>query len=122
MKTRGVVKPEHIYQSATDYGVVKAWHLHRRHTDQFAVTRGKLQVVCADARRNSPTFARYFSILAGTHQPVLIKIPPGIVHGWKALSVPERRIKPSVAPLRSNRRIAVPLDGLLAHVWEPIFR
>ncbi len=42
--------PEHVYQSATDYGVVKCWHLHDRHTDQFTVTRGKLQVTLVDIR------------------------------------------------------------------------
>src|SRR3954465_15282509 len=33
----GLMHPEHVYQSATDYGVVKCWHLHDRHTDQFTV-------------------------------------------------------------------------------------
>lgn len=40
----GLSEVEHVYQSATDYGVVKCWHLHELHTDQFVVTRGKLQV------------------------------------------------------------------------------
>ncbi len=44
IEAEGLVDPEHVYQSATDYGVVKCWHLHERHTDQFTVTRGKLQV------------------------------------------------------------------------------
>ena len=35
----GVSKPAHVYQSATDFGVVKCWHVHEEHTDQFTVTR-----------------------------------------------------------------------------------
>src|SRR5688572_7813074 len=55
---QGVLRPQHVYQSATDVGVIKAWHLHQQHTDQFTCTRGKLQVVVADARAGSPTFGQ----------------------------------------------------------------
>ncbi len=123
MDAKGLVNPIHIYQSATDYGVVKAWHLHRQHTDQFAITRGKIQVVCADARQKSPTFRQYFSVIAGSHNPLLLKIPPGILHGWKALSVPEA----IVVNLQSHAydpadEIRLPWDCILQNVWEPIFR
>src|SRR3712207_9150688 len=40
----GLSEIQHVYQSATDCGVVKCWHLHDIHTDQFTVTRGKLQI------------------------------------------------------------------------------
>src|SRR5690349_3474062 len=53
---QGLVRAEHAYQSATDAGVVKCWHLHQVHTDQFTVTRGKLQVTLVDLRAESPTF------------------------------------------------------------------
>ena len=48
----GLDEVAHIYQSATDFGVVKCWHLHQVHTDHFTVTRGKLQVSIADLRRS----------------------------------------------------------------------
>src|SRR6185312_929944 len=41
---QGVLRAEHAYQSVTDPGVVKCWHLHAVHTDQFVITRGKAQV------------------------------------------------------------------------------
>ena len=44
----GVIPPAHVYQSATDFGVVKCWH--HENTDQFTVTRGKLQVSLVDAK------------------------------------------------------------------------
>src|SRR3989344_1983875 len=55
-KDEGVIPPAHVYQSATDFGVVKCWHLHAKHTDQFTVTRGKLQVSLVDVREDFPTF------------------------------------------------------------------
>ena len=123
MRSKHVIKPEHIYQSATDYNVVKAWHLHRQHTDQFVVTRGKLQVMCADVRQDSPTFQRYNSYIVGLQQPMLIKIPPGIAHGWKALSIPEA----IVINLQSHTydagdELRFAWDTILKGSWEPIFR
>lgn len=94
--------PSHVYQSATDYGVVKCWHLHEIHTDQFAITRGKLQVSLADIREGSPTFGNVDTFILGTQTPGLVRIPPGLIHGWKALSGPE-----------------VIVTNLQTHVYDP---
>jgi len=75
----------HVYQSATDPGVVKCWHLHDIHTDQFTVTRGKLQVSMIDVRVDSPTFGHVNKVILGIQKPRFLRIPPGIMHGWKAL-------------------------------------
>ena len=85
----GLAHPKHVYQSATDFGVIKAWHMHEIHTDQFTVTRGKLQVTLVDVREESPTFGHINTIFMGTLRPRLLKIPPLVMHGWKALSEPE---------------------------------
>ena len=116
----GLVMPAHVYQSATDYGVVKCWHLHDIHTDQFTVTRGKLQVTLVDIRPNSPTFGHVNPIILGGQRPRLIKIPPMIIHGWKALSAPEV----IVVNLQSHIYDAAdefkfPWDCVLEDVWEP---
>ncbi len=116
-----LVTPAHIYQSATDYGVVKCWHLHNDHTDQFTVTRGKLQVSLVDIRPESPTFGHVNRFFLGVQQPRLIKIPPRILHGWKALSQPEV----IVVNLQSHvydpaDEYKFPWDCILREVWEPI--
>ncbi|NJN67306.1 MAG: dTDP-4-dehydrorhamnose 3,5-epimerase [Chloroflexaceae bacterium] len=116
----GLVTPQHIYQSATDYGVVKSWHFHQVHTDQFTVTRGKIQVVLADIRPDSPTFGHVNSVFLGSHRPRLIKIPPMVMHGWKALSNPEV----IVVNLQSHvydpaDEFRVSWDCVLEEVWEP---
>lgn len=86
---QGFVIPNHCYQSATDYGVIKCWHLHDIHTDQFTVTRGKLQVTIVDIRQESPTFGQVNTFFIGSLTPKIIKIPPMLMHGWKALTAPE---------------------------------
>ncbi len=116
----GLLVPQHVYQSATDYGVTKCWHLHNDHTDQFTVTRGKLQVTLVDIRPGSPTFGHVNPIFLGAQRPRLIKIPPMIMHGWKALSQPEV----IVVNLQSHVYAAAdefkfPWDCVLAEVWEP---
>jgi dTDP-4-dehydrorhamnose 3,5-epimerase len=120
IEAEGFVLPEHVYQSSTDYGVVKCWHLHDRHTDQFTVTRGKLQVTLVDIRPDSPTFGHVNPIFLGGQRPRLIKIPPMIMHGWKALSTPEV----IVVNLQSHvydadDEFKFPWDCVLEEVWEP---
>jgi dTDP-4-dehydrorhamnose 3,5-epimerase len=116
----GLIYPEHVYQSATDYGVVKCWHFHQLHTDQFTVTRGKIQVTLVDIRPDSPTFGHVNPIFLGSTRPRFIKIPPMIMHGWKALSQPEV----IVVNLQSHvydpaDEFRVPWDSVLEEVWEP---
>lgn len=120
VEKEGFVVPEHCYQSATDFGVTKCWHLHAIHTDQFTVTRGKLQVLLVDIREKSPTFGHVNSVFLGTQRPRLLKIPPGIMHGWKALTAPEV----IVVNFQSHVYVAedefkYPWNCVLEHAWEP---
>lgn len=116
----GLIAPEHVYQSATDFGVVKAWHLHADHTDQFVVTRGKVQVAVADVREGSPSFGQANHFIVGVLNPCLIQIPPGVIHGMKALSPPEAIIVNLQSTIYDPADQATfPWDCVLADVWEP---
>lgn len=116
----GLADIQHIYQSATDYGVVKCWHLHEIHTDHFTVTRGKLQVSIVDLREDSPTFAHVNCFFLGSLRPRLIKIPPRLMHGWKALSEPEVLVVNCQSHVYDAAdEYKFPWDCVLADVWEP---
>lgn len=116
----GFVIPEHCYQSATDCGVVKCWHLHDIHTDQFTVTRGKLQVTIADIRQESPTFGQVNRFFIGSLQPKLIKIPPMLMHGWKALTQPEVLVVNFQSHVYDGKdEFKFPWDCVIPEVWEP---
>jgi len=118
---QGLVRPEHAYQSATDAGVVKCWHLHQVHTDQFTVTRGKLQVSLVDVRESSPTFRHVNTLFLGSLKPRLIKIPPMILHGWKALTAPEVLVvnfQSHVYDVKDEFKF--PWDTVLSEIWEPL--
>jgi len=118
---QNVFMPKHSYQSATDFGVIKCWHLHEKHTDQFTVTRGKLQVSLVDIREGSPTFGQANKIILGSLRPRFIKIPAGVMHGWKALSQPE------VLVVNFQTEVYDPVDEfkftwncVLPEIWEPL--
>lgn len=114
------IQPTHCYQSGTDYGVVKCWHLHEIHTDQMTVTRGKIQIVLVDIRQGSPTFGHVNSVFICTEKPAILKIPAGVMHGWKCLSIPEVLvINFQSHPYNSKDEIKFPFETVLTDVWEP---
>ncbi len=116
----GFIRADHVYQSATDYSVTKCWHLHNIHTDQFVVTRGKLQVSVVDIRPESPTFGHADVFIVGSLNPMLIKIPPGLLHGWKALSRPEVIVFNLQSHLFDpGDEYKFPWDCVLREIWEP---
>lgn len=116
----GFAPIQHVYQSATDYGVTKCWHYHEIHTDQFTVTRGKLQVTLVDLRETSPSFGHVNVVFLGTLKPRLLKIPPMIMHGWKALSQPEVLVVNLQTHVYNPAdEFKLPWDCVLTEVWEP---
>lgn len=70
-------------------GVTKAWHLHHVQTDWWYVVSGTLRVGLCDRRPDSATFGQTMDFMLGDHQPAqVLKIPPGVAHGCKALQGP----------------------------------
>ena len=66
-------------------GVIKAFHYHEKQDDLWYVANGMAQVVLYDLRPDSPTHKQTQVIYAGEQNPVLIKIPVGIAHGYRVL-------------------------------------
>ncbi len=69
--------------------VAKAWHIHQRQTDWLYVASGAMKVVLYDTRPDSPTQSELMEILVGDiYQAQVVKIPPGVAHGYKVLEGP----------------------------------
>lgn len=66
-------------------GVIKAFHYHEKQDDLWYVASGMAQVVLYDMREDSPTHKQTQVIFAGEQNPVLIKIPVGVAHGYRVL-------------------------------------
>jgi len=75
--------------SMVQSGVIKAWHLHRLQTDWWYIALGLVRVGLYDTRAEASTYQETMDFLMGDRQPSLvIKIPPGVAHGYKILTGP----------------------------------
>ena len=81
-----------VYFTTTYPGVVKAWHYHKKQTDHFYVVKGMIKVAFYDARKDSPTYGTVNQLYLGEHCPGLVRIPPGVQHGWMCVSQVEAYI------------------------------
>ena len=69
--------------------VIKAWHYHKIQTDWWYVCSGVLRVGLSDMRPDSKTYKEMMDFYMGDLQPAqVIKIPPGVAHGCKAIQGP----------------------------------
>lgn len=74
------------YVTATKPGVVKAWYRHSKQVDQITLVQGVLRLVLYDTRENSKTCFSLQEIYMEEGNPLLVQIPPGVWHGFKALA------------------------------------
>jgi len=75
-----------VYTTAVYSGVVKGWHYHKIQTDHFICVHGMAKVVLYDSREDSPTHGEVNEFFMGQLNPILLKIPPGVMHGFKGIS------------------------------------
>jgi dTDP-4-dehydrorhamnose 3,5-epimerase len=78
-----------VYLSTTYPGVVKAWHLHHVQDDNFCCVKGMVKLVLYDGREGSPTRGMLTEYFIGEHNPLLVRVPAGVHHGWKCISEEE---------------------------------
>jgi len=81
-----------VYFTTTYPGIVKAWHYHKIQTDLFYVIKGTVKVALYDDRKDSPTRGAVNELYLGEHCPGLLRIPPGVQHGWMCVSESEAYI------------------------------
>ena len=111
-----------VYLSIVNPGVIKAWHYHKFQTDHFAVIKGMAKVVLYDQRKKSKTYKEINEFFIGEQNPMLIVIPPYVVHGMKGISVePTYLINCPTELYRYNKpdefRIK-PFDKKIPYKWE----
>ena len=74
-----------VYLTTVYPGVVKAWHYHKKQTDHMACIKGMLKLALYDSRESSPTCKQVAELSLGDRRPLLVKIPPLVYHGFKAV-------------------------------------
>ena len=79
------VKFGQVYVTAVYRDVVKGWHYHKIQTDYFVCVSGMAKVVLYDDREGSPTRGEVNEFFMGKLNRILLKIPPGVLHGFKGM-------------------------------------
>lgn len=74
-----------VYLTVAYPGVVKGWHMHRKKSDYFALVSGRALIALYDGREGSPTKGEVMDFVVDEDEPLLIRIPPEVYHGYKAL-------------------------------------
>ena len=84
--------------------VVKAWHYHKVQDDFITCVKGMLKLVLYDDREGSPTRGEINEFFLGDYNPVLVKVPKMVYHGWKCISPRRRSSSTRPRSLTTRRR------------------
>ena len=74
-----------VYVSVCAPGVVKAWHMHTKQTDNFAILHGTAKIGLYDGRKGSKTYRKTQTVYLSELESYLLQIPPEVWHGQMAL-------------------------------------
>jgi len=86
------IKFGQVYFTTAYPGVVKGWHYHKKQYDNMVVVKGMMKIVLYDNREGSKTYGEINEFFVGEHMPLLIQIPPLILHGFKCISEEEAMV------------------------------
>lgn len=75
-----------VYFTTAYPKVVKAWHYHKKQDDHFICIKGKIRLALYDSRNNSKTYKEINEFELGLDNPLLVKIPKKVYHGFKCIS------------------------------------
>jgi len=109
-----------IYFSVAYPGVIKAWHLHTKQIQFYAVISGMIKLVLYDERKDSKTYGELMELFTGEDNYQLIRLPIGVVNGYKTIGV-----KPAIVancatePHDSEEMVRYdPLDNHIKYDWS----
>jgi dTDP-4-dehydrorhamnose 3,5-epimerase len=78
-----------VHISTVRPGIVKAWHVHHRQDELFAVILGSIRMGFYDQREGSKTFGRTMEYILSADKPVAIQVPRGVYHGFECVGEQE---------------------------------
>ena len=78
-----------VYMTTAYPGVIKGWHYHKIQSDNMVIVKGMMKIVLYDSRESSKTYREINEFFMGEHNPTLLHIPAGVMHGFKCISETE---------------------------------
>jgi len=76
-----------IYFSMVNPGAIKAWHIHKEMTLNYAVIVGTIKLVLYDDREASPTRGELMELFVGEQNYALVTVPSMVWNGFKGCGV-----------------------------------
>jgi len=74
-----------IYFSCVHPNAIKAWHIHKEMTLNYAVPHGKIKFVLYDDRADSPTKGQLQELFLGADNYCLVTVPRMVWNGFKGI-------------------------------------
>ncbi len=113
-----------IYFSCTYPGAIKAWHLHRRMTLNYAVVFGELKCVLYDDRPGSSTRGAVEEYFLSPENYCLVTVPPLVWNGFKGLGSKMSIVANcSTLPHEPNEILRRPAsDKEIPYSWDIVYK
>ncbi len=81
-----------VYMTTAFPGVAKAWHYHKLQDDYFTCISGVMRLALYDSREDSPTYKEVNDFTVSLDNPILVRIPKLVYHGFKCTSDKEAMV------------------------------
>lgn len=109
-----------IYFSVVYPGAIKAWHLHKQMTLNYAVVSGSIKLVLFDSRTESKTHGALMELFPGEANYCLVTVPPGVWNGFKGLgSMPAIVANCASHPHDPDEIVRMdPTSGEIPYAWD----
>lgn len=109
-----------IYFSVVNPGAIKAWHIHKEMTLNYAVVTGMIKLVLYDDRERSKTKGELMELFIGEDNYCLVTVPPMVVNGFKGIGVkPAIVANCATVPHRPDEIVRIdPFTKDIPYDWE----
>ena len=109
-----------IYFSVVYPGAIKAWHLHKRMTLNYAVVSGSIKLVLYDDRDGAPTRGQLMELFIGDSNYCLVTVPSGVWNGFKGIgNQPSIVANCATHPHDPEEIVRMdPTSSAIPYVWE----
>jgi dTDP-4-dehydrorhamnose 3,5-epimerase len=109
-----------VYVSVVNPGAIKAWHLHKEMTLNYAVVSGMIKLVLYDDRNDSTTKGQLMELFLGPESYNLVRIPPMVWNGFKGIATqPSLVVNCSTIPHSPEEIVRMsPFDEKIPYRWD----
>ena len=109
-----------IYFSMIFPNAIKAWHVHKKMTLNYAVVQGNIKLVLYDNRPDSSTYKQLQELFIGQDNYCLVSVPPGIINGFKAIGNEKALVANCTdCPHSPDETVRLdPFDQTIAYHWD----